>query len=288
MCKAGIGKLKLFLTFPPVAAPLHTHAHTHINMPPWDVTICRGVAMFLHRVIVMQANVGPRVPLSLSAGHCLIMLHGGSRGPDLKLSRVEAVSLSHLYSWSFFLKLRTFSFLFFHPFFLFGGYRVPNKTQDAQRCAQTRAHTHTRAHPDTQTNSWWTALHVQSAGDVNEEARSFQQHGPRGCKARCPSYIWGLGIFCPCPVTVSHMKPLLMHVAHHPFTQAPAHMNVPVTGRGPASGVDSGQTLATAVLYGFLSSYNQRRQAGKRLRQLEKGMLQRMERIYTHTHTHRF
>lgn len=144
MCKAGIGKLKLFLTFPPVAAPLHTHAHTHINMPPWDVTICRGVAMFLHRVIVMQANVGPRVPLSLSAGHCLIMLHGGSRGPDLKLSRVEAVSLSHLYSWSFFLKLRTFSFLFFHPFFCLEATASQTKHR-THRDVHKRVHTHTHA-----------------------------------------------------------------------------------------------------------------------------------------------
>lgn len=68
MFKAGIGHVKLYLTYSPVAAPLHTHTHTHtnihINMPPRDVTICRGGAVFLHRAVVMQAKVGSGVTFS--------------------------------------------------------------------------------------------------------------------------------------------------------------------------------------------------------------------------------
>lgn len=41
-----------------------------------------------------------------------------------------------------------------------------------------------------------------------------------------------------------------------------------------ALGVDMGHVLAAAILYGFLRSYNQRRQAGQGLRELQEIMLQ--------------
>lgn len=77
------------------------------------------------------------------------------------------------------MKMSTFS-SFFSIF-----YSLAHKIrQIMQRDVRKRTHT-----PATHTHTQWTALHIQSAGEVNEEARSAEQHGLRGCDARCLSHI---------------------------------------------------------------------------------------------------
>lgn len=104
------------------------------------------------------------------------------------------------------------------------------------------------------------------------------------------------GGLCPCVVTVSHTNPLplflVLSLSCRPppaYTQAPALHECTCYGQGSSLRWGRpGHTLTTAVLYGFLCSYNQRCQAGERLRQLQEGMLQRTEGVEVKKNVWRF
>lgn len=121
------------------------------------MTICRGVAVFLHRAIVMQAKVGSQSHSLTLAGYCrckcgLIVLHGGIRG--MKTKPKAGQGRNHgLFSYVS-LFLLTFPLENEHIFFsIFSSYFLSLESD----CCQTRhmtqrdvhslyTHTHARAH----------------------------------------------------------------------------------------------------------------------------------------------
>lgn len=169
MFKAGIGRVKSFSTVSPVAAPLHTfthpHTHTHTNMPPRGVTICRGVAVFLHRAIVMQAKVGSQSHSLTSAGHCgckcgLIVLHGGTRrgktnptGLDREGFTGSLVFVSFSSS-GFFFNMSTFSLpLLFFSVWVSDCCQTRHMTQRDVHGLYTHRHAHTHKHSHAHTHT---------------------------------------------------------------------------------------------------------------------------------------
>ena len=231
-------------------------------MPPRGVTICRGVAVFLHRAIVMQAKVGSQSHSLTSAGHCgckcgLIVLHGGTRrgktnpiGLDREGFTGSLVFVSFSSS-GFFLNMSTFSLpLLFFSVWVSDCCQTRRMTQRDVHSLYTHrhAHSHTRTHTHTHTHTHTLVMDCSTCTECWRSKRGgkglFSSIGPRGCKARCPSYIWGLGVFCPCAVTVSHTNPpspcaVAVTSPTTPYTQAPAPMNAHITGRAPASGGDT-------------------------------------------------
>lgn len=226
-----------------------------------------------------------------SAGHCrckrgLIVLQVGEVAAleDSKLSLAAFRDGIH-FSWAHFFPQTTFSSVL-------AATAAKQDIWHKEMFAHAHRHTHTLIH----THLWWTALHVQSAGEVNEEARSVQQRGPKRLRGQMsvphmrPCGVGG--VFCPCAVTVSHTtnphpRPFLvlsLSCRPPPIHPSPCPL---VNARSLRQGSSlwwghPGHTLATAVLNGFLRGYNQRRQAGQRLGQLEEGMLQRTEKMEEH------
>lgn len=176
-----------------------------------------------------------------------------------------------------------------HIFFSFGSdcSQTRHMTQ-RDVCTRTQTHSHTRTlvmDCSTCTECWRSKRggKVCSAAWPEEAARPDVR----------PTYeaMWGggEGVFCPCAVTVSHTtnphpRPFLVlspSCRPPPIHPSPCPL---VNARSRRQGSSlwwghPGHTLATAVLNGFLRGYNQRRQAGQRLGQLEEGMLQRTEKM---------
>ena len=141
-------------------------------------------------------------------------------------------------------------------------------------CARTHTHTHT--HTVVTNCSTWTECWRSKRG-----GKFCSGAGPLRRGHMSNPHLLG-GVVSLCCDSKSH-KPCSHGswccrccVTHHPRTPTPPCPSCQGRNSSPRWG-PPGHTLTTAVLYGFLCSYNQRGQAGEGLRQLQEGMLHRTE-----------